>query len=90
MILHAVLPWVAGALLLALLPCAWRLVKGPTLPDRILALDALALNSVALLVVLGLVNASRIYAELALLIALLGFVSCVLLCRFILRGAVVE
>jgi hypothetical protein len=48
------LPWVAGVFVLALLLSAWRLLRGPSLPDRILALDTLYINALALLVVLGL------------------------------------
>ena len=50
MILPALLPWVALAFVLALLLNAWRLLRGPGLPDRILALDTLYINALALLV----------------------------------------
>ena len=50
MILAAVLPWVMVAFALALALNAWRLLRGPGLPDRILALDTLYINALALLV----------------------------------------
>jgi multicomponent K+:H+ antiporter subunit F len=90
MILAVVLPWVALAFALALLLCAWRLFKGPSLPDRILALDTLYINALALLVVLGLVRGSKVFFEVALLIGLLGFVGTVVLARYVLRGSVIE
>ena len=66
-ILAAVLPWVLAAFALALVLNAWRLLRGPGLPDRVLALDTLYVNSLALLVVLGLWLADKSYFEVALL-----------------------
>jgi len=85
-----VLPWVAGALVLALALNAWRLLRGPTLPDRILALDTLYINALALLVVLGIHLADRLLYEVALLIGLLGFVGTVALAKYLLRGDIIE
>jgi multicomponent K+:H+ antiporter subunit F len=68
----------------------YRLIKGPDTPDRILALDTLYVNAVALLVVLGIYDSSSIYFEAALLIALMGFVATVALARYIARGDVMD
>ncbi|CAN1540743.1 MnhF Multisubunit Na+/H+ antiporter, MnhF subunit [Burkholderiaceae bacterium] len=68
----------------------YRLIKGPDTPDRILALDTLYVNAVALLVVLGIYDNSSIYFEAALLIALMGFVATVALARYIARGDVMD
>ena len=68
----------------------WRLVRGPSAADRIAALDTAYINAVALLVLLGIARDSALYFEAALLIALLGFVGTVALCKFVLRGDVVE
>ena len=68
----------------------WRLLVGPSAPDRILALDTLYINAIALLVLLGLHEASALYFEVALLIALMGFVGTVALCKHLLRGDIIE
>jgi multicomponent K+:H+ antiporter subunit F len=90
MILPALLPWVALAFVLALLLNAWRLLRGPGLPDRILALDTLYINALALLVVLGLMLGTKLFFEVAMLIGLLGFVGTVVLSKYLLRGDIVE
>ena len=77
---------IATALLLNL----WRLLRGPSLPDRVLALDTLYVNTVALLVVFGIMPGTTLFFEAALLIALLGFVSTVALCKYVLRGDIIE
>jgi multicomponent K+:H+ antiporter subunit F len=90
MMLSTVLPWVLAALALALLLSAWRLHKGPSLPDRVLALDTLYINALAALVVMGLWLDTSLYFEAALLIGLLGFIGTVVVASFVLRAGVIE
>lgn len=85
-----VLPWAIGALSLALLLAAWRLAVGPSLPDRILALDTLYIDALALLMLLGMYYRTALYFEAALMIALLGFVGTVVLSKHLLRGDIAE
>ena len=79
-----------AVVVLAMALNAWRLLKGPALVDRILALDTLYINTIALLVLLGMQRGTAMYFEAALLIALLGFVGTVVLSKFLLRGDIVE
>ena len=88
--LGAVLPWAIGGFALALALNAWRLLRGPGIADRVLALDTLYINTLALLVLLGIGLGSDVYFEVALLIALLGFVGTVVLSKFVLRGDIAE
>lgn len=67
-----------------------RLVIGPTSADRILALDTMVINALGLIVVLGIYQGVKVYFEVSLLVAMLGFVSTVALARFILRGDIIE
>ena len=67
-----------------------RLVVGPSSGDRILALDTMVINALGLVVVLGIHQGVRVYFEVALLIAMLGFVSTVAYARFVLRGDIIE
>lgn len=86
---EAVLPWVTGAFALAMLLSLVRLWIGPSLPDRVLALDTLYINTMALLVLIGLWIRDAVYFEAALLIAMLGFISTVALSRYLAKGKVV-
>lgn len=79
-----------GALSVAVILNLWRLLRGPSAPDRIVALDTLYINSIALLVLLGMYLDSRSYFEGALLIAMMGFVGTVALCKYVLRGDIIE
>ncbi|MCA0206860.1 K+/H+ antiporter subunit F [Pararhodobacter sp.] len=79
-----------GSFALGLLLNLWRVVKGPRISDRILALDTMTVNAIALLILLGFSLASPIFFEVAMLFALVGFVSTVSYCRFLLRGDIIE
>lgn len=67
-----------------------RLLIGPNPGDRILALDTMVVNAIGLIVLLGIAQGTRIYFEVTLIIAMLGFVSTVAYARFILRGDIIE
>ncbi|MFC0118534.1 K+/H+ antiporter subunit F [Pseudoalteromonas xiamenensis] len=88
--LETVLLIVFAMLGLALLLSVWRLVVGPSLPDRILALDTMYINSIALIILYGMSMGTALYFEAALLIAMLGFVSTVAVCKYLLRGDIIE
>jgi len=74
----------------ALLMDLWRIARGPGAADRILALDTMVINMIALLVLWGVWRGTAIYFEAAMLIAMVGFVSTVAYCRFVLRGDIIE
>ena len=77
-------------IILALVLNIWRVAIGPDVTDRILALDTLYINSIALLVLLGIYMASSAYFEAALLIAMMGFIGTAALCKYLLRGDIIE
>lgn len=75
---------------IALLLNLWRLLRGPSAADRVVALDTMYVNTLALLVLLGVWRGSPLYFEAGLVIAMLGFVGTVALFRYLLRGRIVE
>lgn len=85
-----VIPLCLAMLGLALLLAATRLLKGPSLPDRVLALDTLYINAIALIILYGIWKGSELFFEVALLIAVLGFVSTVAMAKYMLRGDIIE
>ncbi|HXR56206.1 MAG TPA: K+/H+ antiporter subunit F [Casimicrobiaceae bacterium] len=82
---------VAQLMLALAMACAViRLLRGPRAQDRVLALDTLYVDAMLLLLVHGMREATTLYIEIALVIAMLGFVSTAALARFLLRGEVIE
>lgn len=78
------------AVSLALLLNLWRLLRGPTVMDRVLAVDTMVINVIALIILFGIEQRTTMFFEAALLFAMFGFISTVAYCRFILRGDVIE
>lgn len=68
----------------------YRLFKGPSLPDRILALDTMYINALALFVLLGIFFDTATYFEAALIIAVMGFIGTVATSKYLMRGDIVE
>jgi multicomponent K+:H+ antiporter subunit F len=79
-----------GCVALALLLALFRLLAGPTQCDRILALDTMVINAIALIILFGIHQSSTTYFEASLLLAMVGFVGTVAYCKFLLRGDIVE
>jgi len=74
----------------ALLMNLWKIITGTGIGDRVLALDTMVINSIALLILYGLTLGTEIYFEAVMIIAMLGFVSTVAYARFLLRGNIIE
>lgn len=79
-----------GCLGLAILLNLWRLLRGPSATDRILALDTMTINAIALIVLFCIAHGTALYFEVALLLAMVGFAGTVAYCKFLLRGDIVE
>jgi multicomponent K+:H+ antiporter subunit F len=75
---------------LALVFNLWRIAQGPSSADRILALDTMVIDIIAILVLYGIYEDTAIYYEASMLVAMVGFVSTVAYCRFVLRGDIIE
>lgn len=68
----------------------YRLTLGPTVADRILALDTMVVNGIALLMLLGIRFGTAVFFEASLLFAMVGFLSTVAFAKFVLRGNIIE
>jgi multicomponent K+:H+ antiporter subunit F len=80
----------AASVIVAMAMNMVRLLRGPHDEDRVLAVDTLYLNSIALIVLLGTAFGSAMYFEIALLIAMMGFVSTVALAKYLDRGNLMD
>ncbi|MGI9367589.1 MAG: K+/H+ antiporter subunit F [Ruegeria sp.] len=74
----------------AIIMCLWRIISAEGVSTRVLALDTMVINTIALMILYGLNVESEIFFEAAMIIAMLGFVSTVAYARFMLRGNIIE
>jgi multicomponent K+:H+ antiporter subunit F len=68
----------------------WLLGRGPSVIDRILAVDTMVVNMIALIILYGIASGNGINFEAAMLFAMTGFVGTVAYSRFLLRGDIIE
>ncbi|MCM2130163.1 K+/H+ antiporter subunit F [Larsenimonas rhizosphaerae] len=68
----------------------YRLIIGPSIPDRLAALDTMYVNAIGAIILFGMWLNTTLYFEAALLIAMLGFISTVAVCKYLLRGDIIE
>lgn len=82
-------PWeiVAYAMLVTgMLLSLWRLLRGPTLPDRVVAFDLFASLGVGIIAVYGVVNGLTVFLDVAIIVALVGFLGTVGFARYLEKG----
>ena len=84
------LAFALGCLALAMALALARMILGPRAEDRVVAFDCLYMNTMLVVLTLGLIYRSSSYFEAALLIALFGFVGSTAMAKFLLRGEVIE
>lgn len=68
----------------------WFLIRAGNPGDKVLALDTMVVNVIALIVIYGMAYGTGVFFEAAMLFAMMGFVSTVAYCRYILRGNIIE
>lgn len=88
--IETVIAWAIGGFALAMSMNLVRLFLGPTASDRILALDTLYINTLALLILFGLHLGSEVIFEAAIIIAMLGFVGTVVLAKYVIRRDIID
>jgi multicomponent K+:H+ antiporter subunit F len=75
---------------LAMALALYRLMLGPNPVDYILALDTMVINAIALIVLMGIIWDTSMYFEAAMLFAMVGFLTTIAFCKYLLRGNVIE
>jgi multicomponent Na+:H+ antiporter subunit F len=82
--------FVLSGITLSILLSAYRVLWGPTIPDRVVALDNISTNLVAVIVVFSIRSQSALYTDVALVIAILSFLATVAAAKYLLRGTVID
>ena len=76
---------VAGLCLL----CGYRVIVGPTIPDRVVALDAIATNVVAIAVLFAIATDRGLFVTVSLVLAIIGFLSTVTVAKYVTQGDII-
>ncbi|WP_049910291.1 MULTISPECIES: monovalent cation/H+ antiporter complex subunit F [Halococcus] len=76
----------SGVTLLA----GYRVIRGPTTPDRVVGLDAIGTNVVAVAVLFALQTGRGFFIDVGLVLAIIGFISTVAVARYVTDGDIIE
>ncbi|WP_332690780.1 Na(+)/H(+) antiporter subunit F1 [Halalkalibacter lacteus] len=87
---HTLLTIVLAVMSISLFVCFIRTVVGPTMPDRIVALDSFGINLIGFIGILMIVQETVAYSEVILVISILAFIGTIALSKFIERGVVFD
>ncbi len=69
--------------------CGYRVIRGPTVPDRVVALDAIATNVVAISVLFALKTDRGLFVTVGLVLAIIGFLSTVTVAKYVTEGDII-
>jgi multicomponent Na+:H+ antiporter subunit F len=75
---------------LSIVGCFYRVLKGPSMADRIIALDMVGINLISIVAVISIVMDTQAYLETILLIGILAFLGTVAFSKYIEKGEVIE
>ena len=88
--IEVVLTFALSLYILAILLALYRVVRGPSMPDRVVALDMIGVNLISAVAVFSVALGTRAYLEVILIVGILAFISTIALARFVERGEIVE
>ena len=75
---------------LAMVGLVYRVIKGPSVPDRVIALDGLGINLVATIAILSIILRTSAFLDIILLIGILAFIGTVAFAKYLEKGEIIE
>lgn len=70
--------------------CLYRVIKGPSLPDRVVALDMIGVNMLSMIAIISLLQRTTAYLEVILILGILSFIGTITFSKYIERGVIIE
>ncbi|WP_110931670.1 Na(+)/H(+) antiporter subunit F1 [Paenibacillus bouchesdurhonensis] len=68
----------------------YRIIRGPSIPDRVIAMDMIGVNLISGIAAVSILLKTKAYLEVILILGILAFISTISLSRFIERGVIIE
>jgi multicomponent Na+:H+ antiporter subunit F len=85
MVINGALVLIAGLCLL----CGYRVIRGPTVPDRVVGLDTIATNVIAIAVLFALKTDRGLFVTVSIVLAIIGFLSTVTVAKYVTEGDII-
>jgi multicomponent Na+:H+ antiporter subunit F len=87
---HTVIHLSLFCISIAMLGLIYRVVKGPTTPDRVIALDAIGINLIAIIALVSIILKTHAFLDIILLIGILAFIGTVAFSKYLEKGVIIE
>jgi multicomponent Na+:H+ antiporter subunit F len=78
------------AIAVSIVICLYRAIKGPTLPDRVVALDTMGVNVIGIAALLTIKLHTQAFVDVILLIGILTFIGTVAVSKFLEKGVIID
>ncbi len=88
--LEAALAFALAVISLSVLGALYRVLRGPSMPDRIIALDLIGIQLLSIVAIVSVMLRSESYSDIILLIGIVAFLGTVAFAKFIERGVAIE
>ncbi|OIU66894.1 Na(+)/H(+) antiporter subunit F [Rossellomorea aquimaris] len=88
--LHTVIQITLLLVSLSMLGLIYRVIKGPTIPDRVVALDAIGINLIAIVALISMIIDTYAFLSVILLLGILAFLGTVAFSKFLEKGEIIE
>lgn len=75
---------------IAMIGLLYRVIKGPSIPDRVIALDAIGINLIAMVAIFSIILQTHAYFEVILLIGILSFIGTTAFSKYLEKGAIIN
>ncbi|MBS4201381.1 Na(+)/H(+) antiporter subunit F1 [Bacillus sp. FJAT-49732] len=75
---------------LAIVISLYRIIRGPSIPDRVIAMDMIGVNLISAIAAISILLNTKAYLEVILILGILAFISTIALSKFIERGVIIE
>lgn len=75
---------------LSMLGLIYRVIKGPSIPDRVIALDALGINLIGIIALVSILLDTYAFLEVILLLGILAFIGTVAMAKYLEKGEIIE
>jgi multicomponent Na+:H+ antiporter subunit F len=88
--LHTIIQITLLLVSISMLGLVYRVIKGPTTPDRVVALDAIGINLIAIVALISMVIDTYAFLSVILLLGILAFLGTVAFSKFLEKGEIIE
>ena len=68
----------------------YRIIKGPSMPDRAIALDVIGVNLISTIAIVSIILKTKAFLEAILILGILAFISTIAISKYVERGIIIE